>query len=200
MRSAKIRSFPITGIYVRWKNEEQEKVLVSQLYGPAFDVELISTEILVNSGSIMRDYRLFETNDEGKSLTIQARIEDDNIFPFAVDEETGFLRFKMVWNEIREPDMQTTLTRGRQFQEIVEQDYQGQSISVAKFATTELIEFDHPEEGHREYEVHTFETFAQGIGLIHYRKEIVDGPTIEYQLADRIPMTELEKRFQSQLE
>jgi len=87
------------------ENEEQEQVLVSQLYGPAFYIELISTEILVEHGSIMRDYRLYETNDQGKSLTISTRIEDNNIFPFYVDEETGFLRFKMIWNEIREPDM-----------------------------------------------------------------------------------------------
>jgi len=60
------------------------------------------------------------------------------------------------------------------------------------------VEFDHPEEGHREYEVHTFETFAKGIGLIHYRKQIVDGPTIEYELVDRFPMTELEKRYLQQ--
>ncbi|MEM7105317.1 MAG: hypothetical protein AAF502_19420 [Bacteroidota bacterium] len=185
--------------YRTFDGENGERFLAAQAYDHLFNVTQFSREEFVGNGSLMFDYRLYEYDSTGTAQIIEPLIEDANVFPFTISEDSGFLRFKMKWQEILEPEMTVTLSRGRQFQKFTTHQMLDVNLPAAEFATTELVEFDHTEEGHREYEGTSKEIYAKDFGLVYYRKVVDEQFVFEYELAGRYTMEEFERFFSERL-
>lgn len=71
--------------------------------------------------------------------------------------------------------------------------YQGKEVDCVRFLVKELVEIE--EEGFQELTFQGSELYAKDIGLVYFKKSI-DGKVVqEYELVDRFPMEELERRF-----
>ena len=153
---------------------------------------------IVSNGCLMEDYYLYAVDSLGKTQRLAAEVQAPNAFPFIVRDSGGIFLFKLHWVFNESPLQTTTLIRNRRYIGKEQITWQGKPLDCAIFEVKELV--DDFKEGHLEKQYPGLEYYAKGIGLIYYKKEISDNFVLEYELADRYPMQQLEQKFRQQME
>ncbi len=189
-----------------WYYKTLIKDTVTYLTGTYYDAQMtirqVFEEEIVNNGSIMYQYFLYETDSTGLQQPIDVKIEVPNVMPFQVRDTLGIFLFKLSWKNLVPStkdstvfiDRTTTLVRNRRYKGKQSFTIMGKQMECVVFETKEIIETE--EDGFQELEINGEERYAKGLGLVYYRKEINPKLSLEYQLNNRYPMRELVRRFE----
>ena len=155
-------------------------------------MQLIKEEV-VSNGMLLDEMFRFERDSAGR----QNRIDVDGLagsaFPFGVRESGVIFLYQVRWETSLDPGATITLIKNRRYSGDTTFTYQGATYDCVVFEVRELVEYD--KEGVLEKEYAGLEFYAEGLGLVYYRKNIAEGFTMEYQLVDRYPMDTLERKF-----
>ena len=192
--------------YYKTLNTDTATYLTGTYYDGQFKISQVFGEEIVNNGSLMHTYLLYETDSSGLQQPINVEIEVPNVIPFQVRDTQGIFLFKMKWtNNVVSPTdsssfvkRTTTLIRNRRYKGKQNHEILGEQKECVVFEIKEIIETE--EIGFQELEISGEEWYAKGIGLVYYRKEISPDLTLEYQLNDRYPMSQLINRFEKKNE
>lgn len=155
-------------------------------------------EEMVSNGMLLEDIFLYETDSTGRQQQVAVEVLAGNAFPFAVSDSSGIFLYKVRWQPPSDPGATITLIKNRRFLGDTTLTIGEQKYDCIAFEVRELLERE--ENGYLEKEFSGLELYAKGVGLVYYKKDIADDLTLEYQLARRYPMTELEDQFRQQLE
>ncbi len=160
-------------------------------YSPDLTPLQFTREEMVKNGMLLTDLYLYEADATGKQQRVEAQIIAGSVFPFEVRDSGGIFLYKISWKPISAPDTRITLIKNRRYAGDTTFVFQNKRYACAVFEVRELLEQE--QEGFFEREFSTVEWYAKGLGLVYYRKNITDDFVLEYQLAKRYPMEELEK-------
>jgi len=155
-------------------------------------------EEMVSNGMRLVDLYLYEPDTTGKAERTDAEIIADSVFPFEVRDSGGVFVYHVKWTSPGEPATSTALIKNRRYVGDTTFTFQGKRYDCAVFEVRELLEQE--QEGFFEQEFSTVEWYAEGLGLVYYRKEITTDLILEYRLADRYPMAQLEALFRQKME
>lgn len=180
--------------YFRLIEKMDRTLLSSTYYDHTFTVQQLSTEEIVSTGVILNDLYLYGLDTlTGKQQQNPVRVEWDNAFPFEVTDSTNAYLYKIYWTDIDNPKQKMRLIKNRHYMGDASYSYQGKEVDCVRFLVKELVEIE--EEGFQELTFQGSELYAKDIGLVYFKKSI-DGKVVqEYELVDRFPMEELERRF-----
>lgn len=150
-------------------------------------------EELVSNGMLLQDLFVFIADSTGRQQRIAAEVLAGNVFPFSVSDSSGIFLYKVRFDFPNEIGSTTTLIKNRRYLGDTTYTVNGQSYDAVRFEVRELVEDQSVTEGTVEPRFSGEEIYAEGIGLVYYRKNL--GPqSIAYELADRYPMEQLEQK------
>lgn len=171
------------------------------LTGTYYDYEFNPFQIIreerKEDGMIIRQSFLYETDSLGYQQQVEVEVVQASQFPFLLKSAHPVIVQESQWSMPADSGAVTTLIRNRQFMGDTTVIIDGQSYDAVKFYVRELIDIE--QEGHLEYEYDGEELYARGIGLVFTERRVSEGFTTSYHLADRYPMSELERRFGEKL-
>ena len=184
--------------YYRSLIQDGKTYLTSTLYRPGdLSPQIHAREIMVRNGMLLDEIFFYEKDTSGRpeQLQVPVKIVAGNVYPFYVHNPGGVFLLRIEWKSALDTLEKTVLIKNRSFAGITTFEFEGKKHSAVKFALKEAIEV---------YKNGLFapapypgdETFIKGIGKVHYRK-FVGNQIVEYKLAKRYPMSELEKKFKS---
>ncbi len=142
--------------------------------------QYVEEEVLYN-GMRLRDFKLYEYDSLGQKYEIDVQIEGGNVFPFLLKDSLSVLYTKLSWQSPLDDTYRTTLIRNRQYNGDTTWVWEGQTHQAVNFYVRELIDVE--SEGHIEQEYEAAETYAKGIGLVFFQKNVSSNFRIAYQLS-----------------
>lgn len=186
--------------YCRASRTDTGTFLTSVFYDSNFQVGQIVREKIVANGSLARNLLLYEPDYKAEQLVkIEANIESANVFPFEVSDSGGVFLFKLNYRLPSDSSAKIYLIRNRKFAgDAPEFEFRGKKHPCIRFTLREIV--GHEAEGSLETEAFGEERYAEGLGLVYFRKEYGSGAarTVrEFQLADIYPMEILEQKARS---
>ena len=182
--------------YYRSLIQDGKKYLTSTLYRPGdLSPQIHAREVMVKNGMLLEEITFFEKDTSGKpeQLTVPVKIVAGNVYPFYVHDPGGVFLVRLEWTWKQDTLDKTVLIKNRRFAGSTNIEVEGKKYEAVKFGLKEAVEMHKngilappPYPGD--------ETYAKGIGRVHYRKFVGD-LSLEYKLVKRYPMAELEKKF-----
>jgi hypothetical protein len=188
-------SFPIEYWYYRTQQTDTATYLIANYYDQQFIVRQFSTEEVVENGTLLNSYFLYEFDSDGLQFQKPAEILSPSAFPFEVRDSGGVFLLKLKWVHQQDPPIYTTLIRNRKYAGSTQYTYQDKAYDAVAFELVELV--DDFNDGHWERQYNGKEIYAKGLGLVYYKKEIEKDFILEYALKDTFSMKELERRFKN---
>lgn len=171
--------------------------LTGMNYAPDLTPLQFSREEMVKNGMLLQDLFLYETDSTGNQQRIDVEIIAGSVFPFEVRDSGGIFLYKVSWQPPSDPGATITLVKNRRYAGDTTFIFENKRYDTVVFEVRELL--SHEQEGFFEREFSTVEWYAKGLGLVYYRKEIAEDFVLEYSLARRYPMEELEAIFRQKL-
>lgn len=169
--------------------------LTSTYYDRFFQIGQMSREKVVESGTLAREYSLYEPDSlSGGQTHTRATITAPDIFPFQVKDSTGVFLFSVSFHPPDDTLATVYVIRNRRFMgDAPQYEVLGKQLPCIRFSLQEAI--GNKKEGTAEVEGVGEEWYAKGIGLVYYQKTYGSGSLkIEGRLKDIFPMAELERR------
>lgn len=186
-------------MYYRTVRTDTSIYLTAMQYNDRYIPTVFTREELLPTGVLLEEMYLYEPDSTGRQEQLEVEILANNVFPFRTNpDDPGVLVWEARWHPPAELPTTLTLLRNRQFVRDTVVEVKGQPTEAVVFAVRELM--DHEQVGHLETEYGGREVYAEGIGLVYYRKNISEDFVVEYELTDRYPMTELEDRARREMQ
>lgn len=179
--------------YYRSFLSKEEKYLTGTYYEYDLIPRQFVREEMVHNGMLLEEIKLAVPDTNGKQEMLSAEIIAGSVFPFEVKDSGGIFLYKISWTYPQEPPVKTTVIKNRRYIGKEKVEYKGETYECIVFEVKELFEVD--QEGYFEQEFSGKEYYAKGIGLLYYSKEISEGFSMQYKLANTYPMTVLEEKF-----
>ncbi len=186
----------ITPIYWYYRSfiEDEGIFLTGTYYEYQLEPLQFVREELVKNGMLLEDIKLYQPDSSlEQSVKIDGEIISGTVFPFEVKKEGGIFLYK-----VKFPLSETqsaTIIKNRRYLNDTTFTFEGQTYDAVEFEVRELVEYDDTVAGGIEPEFSGSEIYAEGLGLVYYKKELAEGSHLEYRLKARYPMTELEEKF-----
>jgi len=165
-------------------------VLTSTYYSADFEPRQFVNERIVESGSLMRDLRLY-TPTSGASETIIANVLAPAMFSFEEPDTSRILVNAVSFrqNPKKDESAEYTLTRNRRFVKDTSYTLSGKPVPSQLWSVRELTEQDSL--GVLAIESQAVEIYANGIGLVYRERMYSDGSQEAFRLAGRFSMDSL---------
>ncbi len=165
-------------------------VLTSTYYSVDFEPRQFVNERIVETGSLMRDLRLY-TPTEGASDAVIANVLAPALFSFEEPNPERILVNAVSFRQNPNQDSSAlyTLTRNRQFVQDTMFNLSGKPIPSQLWSVRELTEQDSL--GVLALESRAIEIYAQGIGMVYRERIFSDGSQEAYRLSGRFSMDSL---------
>ncbi len=179
--------------FYRTIKTDTAQYFTGQFYNQDFIPEQFFREEIVENGSILDYYLLFETDSTGFQRQNRVEVLAANVFPFEIKDSSIVYLYKVKWSELDNPAANNTLIKNRRFVGYTEYNHKGKSIPAVEFLVDEAI--DNYNEGHFEAEFKGKEIYGKNIGLVYFKKVISEGLVLEYKLTDIYDMKGLEQKF-----
>lgn len=180
--------------YYRLVEQDTGTFMASMNYNENFVPSQLARDELVESGVLLQDYYLFDTDSNDLQIQVPAEVGSPNVFPFVTSGVGSVYVFSITYSMPADSGTVTTLYRNRQYMGDTTVVFQGEEYHAIHFYVRELVDIEN--EGHTEHEFDGMEIYAKGIGLVYSRKNISPQFVLEYELFDRYPMNVLEEKFQ----
>jgi hypothetical protein len=162
-------------------------------YDPALLPTQFVREEMVSNGMVVEDMYLYENDSTGAQTRIDVEVVAGNVFPFSVRDSGGIYLFRVEWSPPSEPGTTYRVIKNRRFAGDTTYAYEGRVYDCVVFEVAEQVE--HEQEGVWEQRIDGVEFYAEDLGLVYYRKGLTETVDLEYGLARRYPMAELERMF-----
>ncbi|MFN8302392.1 MAG: hypothetical protein U0U46_07865 [Saprospiraceae bacterium] len=192
-------SIPPDYWYFRSVRADSGLFLVGTYYDASFQVGQMVREKIDRSGSQVRDYFLYFPDSSGqRNLRVAARLESPDVFPFSVKDSSGVFLFSLQIGQPGDAGLIYLIRNRRYLGDAPDFEFKGKKYPCIRFGLREAI--GKSAEGDAETESRGEEWYAEGLGLVYYRKEAGNKGLIrqEYRLRDIITMDELEQRARQQ--
>lgn len=190
----------MTPVYWYYRSFRQDEGIF--LTGTYYEYDLVPLQFireeLVRNGMLLDDIYLYEPDSAGRQLKVPVDILAGNAFPFEVSDSSGVFLYKIRWQPPSDPGATMTLIKNRRFLGDTTLTAGGETYTGIAFEVREL--FEREKNGVFEQEFSGLELYAKGVGLVYYKKEVTENLVLEYYLADRYSMTELEDQLRRRLE
>lgn len=183
--------------YFRSSRTDTGTFLTGVYYDSNFQIGQIVREKIVRNGSLARNLLLYEPDFKAEKLVkVEANIEAPNVFPFEVSDSGGVFLFKLHYRPPSDSTAKIYLIRNRRFAgDAPEFSFRGKSHAAVRFTIREIV--GQESEGAAEAEAFGEERYAEGLGLVYFRKEYGKGAARtlrEFKLVDTYPMEILEQK------
>lgn len=150
-------------------------------------------ETMVDNGMLLEEMYQYELDSLGDQEKATVEIEAGATFPFQVRDSGGIFLYNIRWASKVDSGATYQVVKNRYYAGDTTYVYQDKKYKAVKFRVKELIAYD--KDGVFEQEYMGSEIYANGIGLVAYRKKISEQFVLDYQLYDRYPMEQLEEKF-----
>jgi hypothetical protein len=189
--------------YYRAFDRDSGVFLSATSYNRYFQIEQIVREKIVDNGALARDLFLYEPSAaNGVQARIQAKIEVPNVFPFEVKDTTSIFLYKLNYKLPQDSTNRVFLIRNRIFGgDAPPFDLKGKSYPTIRLKLKEV--FGSEGEGTAEGTASGEEWYAQGIGLVQFRKQYGEGEnkTVRaFKLVDVYKMADMERKARAVIE
>lgn len=187
--------------YYRSVERGGKKYLTSTLYRPGdLSPQIHAQEVMVKNGMLLENIYFFEKDSSGKKeqLTVPVKVVAGNVYPFYVSNPGGIFLVRLEWTWAQDSLDKNVLIKNRRFGGETSFEVEGKKYAAVKFGLKEAVE-NHKNGLWAPPPYPGDETYAKGIGRVHYRK-FIGNEIMEYKLVKRYPMTELEKKFKKMQE
>ncbi len=193
-------SLPVNYWYYMVQEVDGEKYLIGNNYNSQFEVQQFIREKVGENAVLLEDFILYEDAEDKKKRPIKVSVISNEVFPaFKLDSLKEY-KMALKWDITQEKGTSITLNRSRTFlNNLSTFEFEGKSRSCSIFKIQEHIEHFVEDDGYLEPIYPGIEFYANGIGLVYYKKVLAEGVEIEYQLAKRYSMAEFEKKFSRSL-
>ncbi len=165
-------------------------------YNRNYQIDQMVRERIADDGSVARSYLMFEQDSAtGKAIQVPARLTSPTIFPFSVKDSMGIFLFSVEYHPAGSPGSKIYLIRNRYYLgDGPSFPFQGKNYPCIRMGVREAI--GNESEGASEIEGKGEEWYAEGIGLVYYKKSYGDKGQLqrEYRLKEIFSMEEMEKR------
>ena len=168
--------------------------LAGQNYDAQFNVRQFFQEEIVQNGVLLKEYHVFREDSLGKLITIPLEIIHGATFPFEVSDSTGIFLYSVKIPNPFDPKETTTLTRNRRYIGDASYSYNNRTYPCVRFDIKEEVDHHIEAQGHLSPTYDWTELYAEGIGLIYYKKAVSESFTLEYELEEMLSMKEFEAR------
>lgn len=182
--------------YYQSMKKDGRTYLKSALYRPGdLKPQIQVQEVMVKNGMLLEEMFFYEQDTSRKEEKLQTpvKIVAGNAYPFYVQNPGGIFLVRLEWDWAQDTLDKNVLIKNRRFAGETTVEVEGKKYPAVKFGLKEAVENDKngvwappPYPGD--------ETYAKGIGRVQYRK-FFGNQVVEYKLAKRYPMAELEKKF-----
>ncbi|MCB0704931.1 MAG: hypothetical protein KDC34_06455 [Saprospiraceae bacterium] len=180
--------------FYRTIEQEGHTYLTGMYYNEFFQPGQLVREEAVESGMLLEDCFLFETDSVGLQHQVPAEVGEASVFPFETSGVGSVYVFSISYSMEADSGAVTSFFRNRQYMGDTSVLFKDKEYHAVQFYVRELVDIE--DEGHTEHEFDGLEIYAKGLGLFYSRKNINADFVLEYELFDRYPMTELEAKFQ----
>lgn len=174
--------------------------LTSAFYDSNFQIGQIAREKIVKNGALARNLLLYEPDFKAERMApVEANIVSPNAFPFEVSDSGGVFLFRLNYRLPSDSATTIYLIRNRKFAgDAPAFSFLGKELPAVRFTLREVV--GNEREGAAEIEAFGEERYAEGLGLVQFRKEFGSGAarTVrEFKLIDTYPMEILEQKARS---
>lgn len=170
--------------------------LAATNYDMNFQISQIVREKITESGSVARDYFLYELDStSGKVVSVSAKLIAPDLFPFEVKDSLGVFLFNIRYKPLSDTAATLYVIRNRRFLgDGPSFELDGKQYETVRFSTREVI--GNEKEGSAEIEATGEEWYAKGLGLVFFKKSYGSKGQLQrtYKLKEIFQMSELEKR------
>ena len=165
-------------------------VLTSTFYSAKFEPRQFVNERIVESGSLMRDLRLF-TPTEGASDAVIADVLAPSLFSFEHPDTSRILVNAVSFrqNPTQDSSALYTLTRNRRYVKDTLFNLSGKQVPAQLWSVRELTEQDSL--GVLALESRAIEIYGRGLGLLYRERVFSDGSLEAFRLSGRFSMDSL---------
>jgi hypothetical protein len=184
--------------YYRSLIQDGKTYLTSTLYrSDDLSPQIHAREAMVRNGMLLEEIFFYEKDTTGKpeQLQVSVKIVAGNAYPFYAREPSGVFLVRLEWASALDTLDKHVLIKNRRFAGETTLEVEGKKYPCVKFAIREAVE-NHRNGLWAPPPYSGDETYAKGIGRVHYRK-FVGNQLLEYKLVKRYPMAELEKKFKA---
>jgi len=150
---------------------------IERINGP--DVMLISMDIL------------FITPDS--VFSVSPDISDSATFAFTTIPESRKSKLQLHYWDVTADSVRVILTKERSLTGRTEYEFEGRKYPAIEVRVDEILETE--TEGFTTTKWTGTEVYAQGLGLVYYRKPINEALELEYELSEIIPFSQFDARL-----
>lgn len=165
----------------------KDTILAGQAYSMDGRVEQLVVERRVDLGVIQDSLILYHTGPDSLDIPVSCTVGPGSVFPF-YQNKADTLEYKVAWTDPAD-SLSYILRRRKAFSHDTTFLFDGRELPAVSFWTNEAVETFRKDIGTTESAWNGEEIYAQGVGLVYYRKEISPDFVKAYQLSHRTDMS-----------
>lgn len=192
-------SLPVNYWYYMVQEVEGVDYLIGNNYNAHFEVQQFVREKVGPSAVLLEDFIIYEEGEDNKKTPLKVSIKSNEVFPSYQLDSVKAYKMALKWDITEEQGTSITLNRSRTFLNQTTFDFEGIKRACSIFKLEEHIEHFVEDDGYLEPTYPGIEFYANGIGLVYYKKVLAEGVEIEYQLTKRYSMSDFEEKFSHSL-
>ncbi len=192
-------TLPVDYWYYRVHKIEGVDYLTANNYNENFEVQQFVREKVEWEGVQLVDFILYQHLENGKQKQIDVEIQKNQVFPSYTLDSTKQYTMKLKWDLPKEEGTFITIERKRKYLNKGEINFEGKEIPCVVFKLNEHIEHFIEDDGYLEPEYPGVEIYAEGLGMVYFKKVLGEGVEMEYELKAKYSMEEFEKLFDKTL-
>jgi hypothetical protein len=148
-------------------------------YGPQEEIVQRQFEKITSNGVMTDSLLLYFADSTGTRTPISVLILAPNKFPFNPGDSTKVWLTHLEWNQPQD-SLHIVLQRRRRFKEDTTWSSHGKTVPAVRFTTEDTFETE--SDGWTTSTWTGEEVYAQGIGLVYYRRDISGQLSLEFEL------------------
>jgi len=192
-------SLPVNYWYYMVQEVDGVPYLIGNNYNSKFEVQQFIREKVGPESVLLEDFILYEDAENDTKTPLRVSVLSNEVFPSYKLDTLKAYKMSLKWDIPQEEGTSITLNRSRTFLNFGKFDFEGISRKCSIFKLEEHIEHFVEDDGYLEPIYPGIEIYANGIGLVYYKKVLTEGVEFEYELAKRYSMSDFEKKFSRSL-
>lgn len=186
-------------IYWYYVTEERDsgRYLTGKYFDEFFQLRQLTEEKWISKGILMKSCSILEPDSNMQFHNADLQIEFNAGFPFEVKDSNQVFIYKSSFVNPLDSLMLTTLIRNRRYNGSVQYEWKGKQLKSVEFLLNESIETR--KDGVQELTLRGSEIYAQGLGLVEYRKRLNQQTEIHFRLSDIYSMSQVPKELKASI-
>lgn len=186
-------SFPPAYWYYRSFINGDSVFLTGTKYNGRILPEQFVREEMVGNGMLTVENFIYENDSFGRQLQLPVQIIAGDVFPFFVKEEGGVFVHQTRWDSKMADGTSFEITKNRKFIGDTTYTVLDKELPAIKFQVREAL--DQKRDGTLTLESIGEEIYAQGVGLVAFKKRFDNGLNLSFELRLRYGMDILEYKY-----